>query len=68
MVIGEGLLLETDDGLVKVPVAGVKLVFPGVQNLAVTNVDRPLPHDYGQPMGWSSMMTSSIHASRASSG
>lgn len=50
MVITDRLVLETDDGLIEIPSSGVKLVFPGVQNLSVTNVDRPLPKELNHVM------------------
>ena len=50
MVISDRLVLETDDGLIEVPASEIKLVFPGVQNLAVTNVDRPLPKELDHVM------------------
>lgn len=42
-ILAGRVLLETPDGLLEVPVAGLKLEFPGTQNLAVMNIDRPLP-------------------------
>lgn len=42
-ILAGRVLLETPDGLIEVPVAGLKLRFPGTQNLAVMNIDRPLP-------------------------
>jgi hypothetical protein len=50
MVIPKTLLLETQDGLIEVPTSEVKLEFPGVQNLSVTNVDRPLPKELDHVM------------------
>lgn len=45
MIVGGSLLLESEDGLIEVPTEGVRFAFPGVANLSVTNVDRPLPKE-----------------------